>query len=599
MSADLFAAFASPPSEKPPPPCRGSDEQDPARFNESEHSQRDLNLLPNISKDVQRVAGEDDLDDWGALESPEPVLGFSSSLDQSLPSTGAENGNEQDTNPDVMAWGDFEAFDSQQSLETEEESAEVATFDLLDGNPVTGLDNEFSLGNRRQEGGRRELTHHSAGAPIRLGSIQGQRSGASIGSRQQETSNVHPSFYMPQEPPAASNEDVLFDAEAEMGKGADDDDNDDDEFGDFEGGFQPTTEIEAEQKQSDLPILEPADDLLTLESSMSASFDHGMVSQKIAASEKWPMHGHPRTGLMDEDPVHSVSREDGDKDEETDEWEPFADLTSTPPSEAPSQNTAIKKKCNTSSLTQAASQAAVSSQPSSAPTNIPPPSLLLSLFPPLLTSFLTTSVLFNSSNSVSSSTSLKTRIQRSPSTTIPTLVAHIAHLTTLSYILAGRSLRWKRDNYLSQSLRIGPAASGRRGAGSGMKLTQVSRGESVQEDREVTELVRLYHKQVGRIRAAVGAANAYSPGTVVGVPDVAAAASRREVRTATVAEGGVNGGEKPCALCGLRREERVRGVDDVGGSRVEDSFGEWWVEFWGHKACKEFWEGNKEKLAQR
>ncbi len=43
--------------------------------------------------------------------------------------------------------------------------------------------------------------------------------------------------------------------------------------------------------------------------------------------------------------------------------------------------------------------------------------------------------------------------------------------------------------------------------------------------------------------------------------------------------------KKACFLCGLKREERVIGVD----GEVEDSFGEWWVEYWGHRGCVNWW----------
>jgi hypothetical protein len=52
---------------------------------------------------------------------------------------------------------------------------------------------------------------------------------------------------------------------------------------------------------------------------------------------------------------------------------------------------------------------------------------------------------------------------------------------------------------------------------------------------------------------------------------------------------------KPCIICGLKREERVTQVD----VQVEDSFGEWWVEFWGHRACKNFWLEHESKLKHR
>ncbi|EGE02453.1 hypothetical protein TEQG_01489 [Trichophyton equinum CBS 127.97] len=50
-----------------------------------------------------------------------------------------------------------------------------------------------------------------------------------------------------------------------------------------------------------------------------------------------------------------------------------------------------------------------------------------------------------------------------------------------------------------------------------------------------------------------------------------------------------------CALCGLKREERVARVDDG----VSDSFGEWWLDHWGHADCEAFWKSNAAKLDHR
>jgi hypothetical protein len=52
----------------------------------------------------------------------------------------------------------------------------------------------------------------------------------------------------------------------------------------------------------------------------------------------------------------------------------------------------------------------------------------------------------------------------------------------------------------------------------------------------------------------------------------------------------------PCALCALKRDERILRVDE---GDVNDSFGEWWTEHWGHTGCRIFWERNKDLLLQR
>ena len=50
-----------------------------------------------------------------------------------------------------------------------------------------------------------------------------------------------------------------------------------------------------------------------------------------------------------------------------------------------------------------------------------------------------------------------------------------------------------------------------------------------------------------------------------------------------------------CPVCGMKRSERVVGVDEG----VEDVFGEFWVEGWGHRACGEVWYAWKGMLGQR
>ena len=124
-------------------------------------------------------------------------------------------------------------------------------------------------------------------------------------------------------------------------------------------------------------------------------------------------------------------------------------------------------------------------------------------------------------------------------------------------------------------MRIGPAAAG--GVVRGMKVTSVDRAEVQREEREVADVMRAWQGQVGRLRGAVaevrkGAIGTEREGLLEGlsVPEI------REgtvVRSVGVAEGGVKS-VRPCALCGLMREERVERVD----GEVFDGFDEWWVE---------------------
>jgi len=134
-------------------------------------------------------------------------------------------------------------------------------------------------------------------------------------------------------------------------------------------------------------------------------------------------------------------------------------------------------------------------------------------------------------------------------------------------IIAGRKLRWKRDVHLSQGMRIGPASSR---ATSGMKLTGIDKSENMKEEREVSDVVRIWKDQIGRLRHVVSAANQIKSGTFGAIPDLQ---ETMPVRVLKQSEGGVPA-PQPCMMCGLKREERVSAVDQA----VEDSFGEWWVE---------------------
>lgn len=178
------------------------------------------------------------------------------------------------------------------------------------------------------------------------------------------------------------------------------------------------------------------------------------------------------------------------------------------------------------------------------PTTIPPPSVLLSLSPKVFA-----------------------QITANPQTSM-------THTHALAHILAGRKSRWKRDTILASSMRIGSAA------GKGMKLTGVDRAEMAREEREVAECVRGWKGVVGKVR-----------GKGSHVPELA---ETMVVRVLGVNEGGLKG-NRACALCGLKREERVKGVDvDV------DIFGEWWVEgVEMHVFCRHFWDRWSEELKSR
>jgi hypothetical protein len=110
-----------------------------------------------------------------------------------------------------------------------------------------------------------------------------------------------------------------------------------------------------------------------------------------------------------------------------------------------------------------------------------------------------------------------------------------------------------------------------------MKVTSVDRAEVQREEREAADVLRAWQEEVGKLKGAVaevrkGAVGKEREGVLEGlrVPEI-----REEmvVRSVGVGEGGVKS-LRPCALCGLMREERVVKVD----GEVFDGFDEWWVE---------------------
>ena len=213
------------------------------------------------------------------------------------------------------------------------------------------------------------------------------------------------------------------------------------------------------------------------------------------------------------------------------------------------------------------------------PSNIPPPSVLLSITTRHLESLPSDIRKIASAQKVSSEP------------LDPSQIDHVQKLLAITragaHCLAGRKLRWKRDSILSQSMKIGPAA----GKSSGMKLVGVDKAESRREDQEAAEAVGAWRKHVGFLRTTVSTLNIQHSGKPLQLPDIS---ENMPVRLFKPNEGAVSA-PKACFLCGIKRDERVAKVD----IDVEDSFGEWWHEHWGHVDCVAFWETNKSSLPQR
>ena len=196
------------------------------------------------------------------------------------------------------------------------------------------------------------------------------------------------------------------------------------------------------------------------------------------------------------------------------------------------------------------------------PTNVPPPGILLALFPSLFSEAQTK--LFNPM--AAQTYQMKNKLLSDPAI-LSFLRGYLMIATVAARIIAGRKLRWKRDMHLAQGMKLGPASS--RGT-SGMKLTGIDKNEINKEEREALDVVRAWREQLGRLRSAVAAANVIRPAYLGTIPDVQEVMS---IRVCKEIDGGIPAPQQ-CALCGLKRDERVNKVD----VSVEDSFEEWWIE---------------------
>lgn len=380
---------------------------------------------------------------------------------------------------------------------------------------------------------------------------------------------------------------VLFDADDVSDDGGGGQENDD--FGDFETWNAAPATVTAAPAQPN-PSVKPLSfgmDLLGLDDEPQVQ-----TEAKAAPSRSPQSNGKVRA------PVSSSAAV---QQQDDDFWDDF-ETTSVPRQPQKQQNFSSKShrqpELDDSWPDFEASPAASQSKPSPPvnapksppdqlhPTNVPPPIIILSLFPSIFAA--ADEALFTATSKLDLKS--RTMLLAHPASH-QFLRGYLGQMTVLARVIAGRKLRWKRDQRLTQSMRIGPAAAGGKG---GMKLAGLDKSEAAKEDREVHDTLRLYRTQIGKLRSAVTAANA-APGLpkLPSIPDIA---ETMPVKALKQSEGGVTAREA-CALCGLKREERVVKVDD---ERVEDSFGEWWVQGMNmHVQCRDFWEGQERKLKSR
>jgi hypothetical protein len=171
-------------------------------------------------------------------------------------------------------------------------------------------------------------------------------------------------------------------------------------------------------------------------------------------------------------------------------------------------------------------------------------------------------------------------------TPAPTIIIQLHRLS--GRIVAGRAQRWRRDNLLSQSLRMSDMSHGNKQ--SGMKLSSLSKSETQREAREASETVTAWNARFSSFTSALRKHNIVLPKeTKLRLSEPMA------VKILKSEQGGMDA-SYICPVCGLKRNERVVGVDDAG---VEDVFGDFWQDGWGHIDCADAWYQYNELLSQR
>jgi len=388
--------------------------------------------------------------------------------------------------------------------------------------------------------------------------------------------------------PRQRNDNIMFDAEDSdeaLWDQAGDLDDDNDDFGDFEStavnkshaSLPPSSALKKESQMIDL---------LGQDTETNTHSSNRPLQQSRTEPEPTTARAKPAQtkAPSPKKPVKAAAEIPSKQTEET--WD---DFETTTPTAAPTKTSDPLPQdpqiaVPSALLHRLALLHMEPTQRTHRPTTIPPPSVLLPIFSSTITTLTNTFLAPLSSLAPTTKTTLLTSTNTSA-----LLRAHAIFTHVLAHVLAGRKLRWKRDKYLAQSMSIGPS-----GARSGMKIAGLDKSEIGREDQVAGDVLAVWGKQVGRLRNVVGAFNAAvgEKGRIGPMPELA---ETMPVRVAKGAEGAVVG-LQPCALCGLKREERVAKVD----SEVEDSFGEWWVEGVNmHTSCAVFWEGWQDDLRGR
>ena len=371
---------------------------------------------------------------------------------------------------------------------------------------------------------------------------------------------------------AVNGNDVLFDAgDADL----------QDDFGDFETAKNPIQEIFGHQDTESAATFSPdkskvagslthVPDLLGIDVSTSDTTAESQEAQQRPDDVRQSIHNDddgwgafediksdepPDLGNLYIKPAVQplARRKEIVVDAPDDEWESFDDRPTTAAS-LPSSSTSNSESRVIAKHT--------TPQPViTRPTNVPPPSSLLQLLSAVFQ-------VLHQSNAAG----------KTPTQDLATQVLLVYR--TASRIVAGRSLRWKRDLKLAQSVRIGQS-----GKAGGMKLTALNKSEVTKEQRDAEDLVEDWSKQLHEFHSII--AKAGLPSRPLKLSAIVPLVSSQQTS--------VKNASQQCALCGLKRSERLSEIE----AHVDDLFGEFWLEHWGHKDCCDFWQSYNGMLGHR
>ncbi|KAH8423279.1 uncharacterized protein LDX57_001037 [Aspergillus melleus] len=394
----------------------------------------------------------------------------------------------------------------------------------------------------------------------------------------QQTAFHQSSF--PPLPQYDNGSDVLFDATLET---ASNDDSDD--WGEFESADKaPTPPVSTEPVQRQAAGVNPGNrGPQRANINTTAPPKQLDLLDSLTLEDNPPaVYKQPRSASQDKakpQPKKVVPTKPSAPTEEEEPFEEWGDFIDGPTTESAVKTTprvdTTRSTRNSNTRTQKTSSqfSGVTNQsvhPSAVrPTNIPPPSVLLELFPQLFEQLR------------QEATQARRNLQQKESVD-GAASSILCVLKAVARVVSGRTLRWKRDSILSQSMRIGPARSGKSG---GMKLNTVNKNEDIKEKQEAVDVIVMWRDRAALFNSIIQAS---------GRRPIQAIPENIRVTTATAEQGALKASHA-CALCGLKRDERLPRVDEA----VEDSFGEWWTDHWGHTDCRQFWETHKDMLNQR